>query len=152
MASFAGGSAIALLMTTLFAFDSNDDAQRAEAPQEVLVVASDYAFLPLPVMRSGPTIFSFVNQGKVNHEVAIFRIKSTATLDQYVKAPAGPERTALIDHFVGILIAFPDRPPEGRLSVDLVKGATYVVFCNFRDKPDAPQHMVLGMYTSFTPK
>jgi hypothetical protein len=34
----------------------------------------------------------------------------------------------------------------------LMPGTTYVVFCNLRDKLDAPGHLMFGMYTSFTPK
>ena len=123
-----------------------------EKPREITVAATDYAFLALPVMRSGPTVIGFTNQGKVNHEVAIGRLKPLVTLDEYIKTPAGPQRLALLDGFVGVLIAVPGKTADGKLWVDLVKDATYVVWCNFRDKPDAPQHMMLGMYTTFTPR
>ena len=120
--------------------------------QEITVAATDYAFLPLPAIRAGPLVVGFTNQGKVNHEVAIGRLNPGTTVDDYVKTPPGAQRLALIDGGVGILIAAPGKTAEGKLWVDAVKGATYVVWCNFRDKPDAPQHMVLGMYTTFTPR
>ena len=129
--------------------------QSAEAQPkvpEITVAATDYAFLVLPAMQSGPIVIGFSNQGKVNHEVAIGRLKSGTTLDEYVKTPPGPQRIALIDGGTMILIARPGKTADGKLWVDLVKGATYVVWCNFRDTPDAPQHMALGMYTSFTPR
>ena len=119
---------------------------------EITVAATDYAFLVLPAMQSGPIVIGFANQGKVNHEIAIGRLKPAGTLDEFVKTPPGPQRQALIDGYAGILIARPGKTADGKLWVDLVKGATYVVWCNFRDTPDAPQHMVLGMYTSFTPR
>lgn len=126
------------------------EAQR-KAP-EITVAATDYAFLVLPAMQSGPIVIGFANQGKVNHEVAIGRLKPGSTLDEFVKTPPGAQRQALLDGIAGILIARPGKTADGKLWVDLVKGATYVVWCNFRDTPDAPQHMVLGMYTSFTPR
>lgn len=151
MATIATGSAGVLLMMLMGMFPGAE-ARRGGAPREMTVTATDYAFLPLPPIESGATLFSFVNQGTVNHEVAIARLKATTSVETYVKTPPGPERAALVERSVGILIAPPGKPPEGRLLVDLKKGATYIVLCNFRDKPDAPQHMVLGMYTSFTPK
>jgi hypothetical protein len=63
-----------------------------------------------------------------------------------------PRRRELIDRSVGILIAGPGNAPDGRILVNLMRGTTYVVFCNLRDKPDAPGHLMFGMYTSFKPK
>jgi hypothetical protein len=124
-----------------------------ESNREIQVTANDYAFMPLPAnIEHGATVFSFVNDGKVRHELSIGRLKSTATVDQFVKADAGPNRAALIERSVGILIAGPGKSPDGKLLVDLRKGATYVVYCNLVDKPGAPPHMAMGMYTSFLPE
>ena len=141
------GSAAWLVLAMLF-----EPGNYQRKPQEVTVVANDYAFMPLPAIQSGPIVIGFTNQGKVNHEVAIGRLKPTVTVDQYVKTPPGPERLALLDAITGILIAGAGKTADGKLSANLVKDATYVVWCNFRDKPDAPQHMTLGMYTGFTPR
>ena len=122
------------------------------APPEITVTATDYAFLALPAVRPGRTIIGFVNKGKVDHEVAIGRLKPTATPEEFVKATPGAERRALLDGFVGILIAEPGKSGGGKLVADLAKGERYLVWCAFRDKPDAPQHLALGMYTIFTPR
>jgi plastocyanin len=129
-------------------------AQGAEKPPEIEVAASDYTFLPLTTrISAGPTIFSFVNQGKVQHELSIARLKSGVTLDDFSKAAAdAPRRREMVERSVGILIAGPGKAPDGRLLVNLQKGATYVVFCNLRDTPEAPGHLMFGMYTSFTPR
>jgi hypothetical protein len=148
MAPIGIGSAAWLVLAMLL----GQSIHPQRKPQEITVAATDYAFLALPAIKSGPIFISFTNQGKVNHEVAIGRLKPEATVDEFVKATPGPQRQALLDAFAGILIAFPGKSADGKLWVDLVKGATYVVWCNFRDKPDAPQHMVLGMYTTFTPR
>jgi len=127
-------------------------AQSASKPKQIDVVANDYAFLPLPAsISAGPTVFTFANQGKVMHEVNIARLKTGAKVAEFTKADALGRR-ALIERSVGILIGGPANRPDGRILVDLVKGSTYVVYCNFKDTPDAPAHLTLGMYTSFIPK
>jgi len=151
MATIGGGSAGVLLLM-LTALRPGLEARKDLEPREITVTANDYAFMPLPPIRSGPTVFSFVNQGKVDHEVSIVRLKATANVETYVKTPPGPDRRGQVERSVGILIAAPGGRPDGKIWVDLTKGATYVVLCNFRDKPDAPQHSTLGMYTSFTPR
>ena len=129
-------------------------AQKGGSPKHIDVTATDFAFPDFPAtIRAGPTIFSFINRGKVTHELSIARLKSGATLDDFANAKNDPARRRdLIDRSVGILIATPGNSPDGRLLADLRKGATYVVFCNLRDKPDAPGHLMFGMYTSFTPR
>jgi uncharacterized cupredoxin-like copper-binding protein len=129
-------------------------AQKAGAPRQIDVIAADFTFLPLPArIQAGPTIFTFANQGKVQHELSLARLKPGVTMEDFVKAREDqPRRRELIDRSVGILIAGPGNTPDGRILVNLMKGATYVVFCNLRDKPDVPGHLMFGMYTSFTPK
>lgn len=148
MAPMGIGSAAWLVLAMLL----GQSVHPQRKPQEITVAATDYAFLALPAIRSGPIVIGFTNQGKVNHEVAIGRLKPAVTVDQFVKTPPGPQRQALVDAVTGILIAGPGKTADGKLWANLVKDATYVVWCNFRDKPDAPQHMVLGMYTTFTPR
>jgi len=127
-------------------------AQREKKPTQIDVVAYDYAFLPLPtVISSGPTIFTFSNQGKFFHEVNIARLKPGTTVAEFTKAEA-IQRREMIERSVGILIAGPGKSPDGRILVNLVKGGTYIAYCQFRDTPDAPAHLMLGMYTSFTPR
>lgn len=127
-------------------------AQREKKPKEIDVVANDYAFLPLPAgISAGPTIFTFANQGKVFHEVNIVRLKAGATVAEFTKAEA-LRRREMIERSVGILIGGPGNRPDGRILVNLMKGSTYVAYCQFKDTPDAPAHLMLGMYTSFIPK
>ncbi len=132
-------------------------AQAAETPREIEVVANDYTFLPLPTsISAGPTLFSFLNQGKVQHELSIARLKAGVSLDDFSNATKSavdaPRRREMFERSVGILIAGPGKAPDGRLLVNLQKGATYVVFCNLKDTPDAPGHLTFGMYTAFSAK
>jgi hypothetical protein len=126
-------------------------AQFAKGMREIDVVANDYSFQPLPEkIEAGPAIFAFANQGKVEHEVSIGRLKAGVALDDVVKAfKEGAPTLGFFARSVGILDAAPGKSPDGRLLVDLVPGSTYFVFCNLKDKPDAPSHVMLGMYTAF---
>ena len=81
----------------------------------------------------------------------IVRLKAGATVAEFAKAEA-LQRREMIERSVGILIAGSGNRPDGRILVDLVKGSTYVAYCQFRDTPEAPAHLMLGMYTSFTPR
>lgn len=147
-AAFARSSALVLTLCLA----KPTAGQNSSSPTRIDVAATDFAFIAFPTqVRAGSTIFTFVNRGKVNHELAIARLKPDATLEDFAKAGQDiPRRAALIERFVGILIAGPEKRPDGSILVDLVKGATYVVYCNLRDKPDAPGHLMFGMYTSFT--
>ena len=129
-------------------------AQESRKPITIDIVANDYAFLALPPrVAAGSTVFTFENQGKVSHEVAIARLEPGTSVEDIVKvSKAGGRIRDVAPRVVGILIAAPGKKPEGRLLVDLVRGETYLVFCNFRDTPEAPPHMTLGMYTTFKPQ
>lgn len=126
-------------------------AQGAQGIRQIDVVANDYSFQPLPEkIAAGPTVFAFDNQGKVQHEMSIARLKPGVALVEVLKAfKEGAPRRDFFARSVGILVAGPGKSPDGRLLVDLVPGATYFVFCNLKDNPDAPGHIMLGMYTAF---
>jgi hypothetical protein len=129
-------------------------AQTGGTAKQIDVVANDYAFTLLPAhISAGPTIFAFANQGKVRHEMSIARLKAGATPEEMVKAfREETRRRDFVERSVGILIAGPGKSPDGRLLVDLVRGSTYVLFCNLKDTPDSPGHTMLGMYTTFRPE
>jgi plastocyanin len=138
-------------MLVVLAADSGSGARTRATPVQIDVVAKDYTFGPLPAhIAAGPTVFAFANQGSVQHEMSIARLKVGATPEALVKAvrDGGPRRD-IIERWVGLLISGPGRSPDGRLLVDLLPATTYVVLCNLKDSPTAPGHLTLGMYTSF---
>lgn len=130
-----------------------DAARRGQmpAPVQIEVVASDYAFSPLPAhIRRGATIFAFANHGKFRHEVSIARLRAGSSVEEVIKTLRdGGRQRDIIERSVGILIAGPGKSPDGRILVDLVPGATYVLVCNLKNTPDSPGHLMFGMYTSF---
>ncbi|HEY3114959.1 MAG TPA: hypothetical protein VGJ62_14865 [Gemmatimonadaceae bacterium] len=129
-------------------------ADRARSTAHVDVVGNDYAFNPLPKrIKPGTTIFSFANHGKVPHELSLGRLRKGVTIDEIITGvKAGGRPRDYIERPVGILVAGPGVSPEGKLLVDLQKGETYLVFCNFKDTPEAPAHILLGMYSIFRPE
>jgi hypothetical protein len=124
------------------------------APQDITVTASDYAFQLPDSLPAGPTVLHFDNAGKVAHEMAMAAmalLKPGVTLAQVmdrIKGGASPD--SLLDGIVGILIAVPGVPTVGGLSVELLPGRTYAMYCNFQDGPDKPPHSALGMVSSRT--
>ena len=143
-----------MLVAALTASSSYARAQEDKAPIRIDIVANDYAFMPLPArIAAGATVFTFANRGKVYHEMAIGRLKAGVTMEDLLKvSKAGGRLRDLVARSVGILVAGPGNSPDGRLLVDLLAGDTYVLFCNFKDTPDAQTHMTMGMYATFRPQ
>jgi plastocyanin len=144
---------LAMLCIPCVIFAQAADATHSGAATRVNIVANDYAFMPLPPHISpGAATFTFTNRGKVYHELALARLKTGVTIEDLVKAvKEGGRVRAYFDRSVGILMAGPGQSPDGRLMVDLQSGQTYVVYCNFKDTPEAPAHLMLGMYATFRP-
>jgi uncharacterized cupredoxin-like copper-binding protein len=120
-------------------------------PQAITVAASDYAFQLPDSLQAGPTVLHLKNAGQVDHEMGMALLKPGVTLPQVLaRIKAGGSPDSLLDGLVGVLIAKPGVSALGGLSVDLLPGRTYALFCNFQDGPDKPPHSSLGMVTSRT--
>jgi len=126
-------------------------ANRSRTTPHVDVVGNDYAFSPLPSrIKPGTTIFTFANHGKVRHELSLARLKKGVTVDELIAGvKAGGRPGDYFERSVGILVAGPGLSPDGKILVDLRGGESYLVFCNFKDTPEAPPHIMLGMYSAF---
>jgi hypothetical protein len=125
----------------------------AQSPAQVAILGDDYAFLhPPTTLPSGETLFAFENRGKVRHEMSLALLKPGVTADDAMRAVMDPgaRRRDLYDKSIGVLLAFPGDTAGGRLLVRLIPGRTYVILCTLRDKPDAPQHIALGMAAAFS--
>jgi hypothetical protein len=116
--------------------------------RDVTITGMDYAFGVPATIRPGLTAFTFENQGTVWHEMYLIRLKPGVSLDSLRRVPAGPQRRPLIEGG-GILLAGPGQRSTDRLLVDLKPGQTYTLICNFRDEPDKPPHLEMGMFAHF---
>lgn len=122
-----------------------------QGPQDITVTGSDYAFQLPDSLQAGRTVLHFKNVGKVDHEMGMALLKPGVTLAQVLeRIKAGHSPDSLLDGIVGILIAKPSVTTLGGLSVELLPGRTYAMFCNFQDGPDTPPHSSLGMVSSRT--
>jgi hypothetical protein len=120
-------------------------------PQAITVTGTDYAFQLPDSLQAGPTVLHLTNAGQVDHEMGMALLKPGVTLPQVLaRIQAGGSPDSLLDGLVGILIAKPGVTTLGGLSVELLPGRTYAMFCNFQDGPDKPPHSSLGMVTSRT--
>lgn len=127
-------------------------ANGADAIPEVHVQGADYAFVGVPeTLSAGRTAFAYQNIGKVRHEMGIERLVAGRTMADVM----APDATKLPDDSVyagtaGILITRPGETAPGMVLVDLQPGATYLLWCDFRDSLGAKRHSEMGMLKAFT--
>jgi hypothetical protein len=134
-------SALGLAILTLTAC-----AASQPSVNEVTVTGSDYAFGVPRTLPPGPTAFSFENTGQVPHEMILVRLREGVSLPQLMEAAeGGQDPQEFTEGGVAILIASPGETTGSRTLVDLLPGRSYALVCNFRDGPDQPPHIALGM-------
>lgn len=125
---------------------------RAPASPEVLVVANEYAFIAPDTLVAGMTTFTLQNQGKQQHEMLLGLMRPGVTAAQVVDAAThGANFRQLPGVYLegamqGALFAWPGTTSSARLTIDLVRGRSYVLLCTFRDSTAAPQHAAMGMF------
>ncbi len=98
----------------------------------------------------GSTAFRLVNQGKVLHEVQLYRFRPGISRDSALRMLATdqiPEEAIDVDG--GVLIAGPADSSAQELLAPLRRGDIYALECAFRDAPDKPEHRDLGMVAVF---
>ena len=119
-------------------------------PARVSVVATEYAFIGFPAtIAAGPTAFSFENRGEVRHEMTIILLRPGLTVKDVMAAGTSASGPKTAESLIGLLIARRHESAGGQLLVDLKSGRRYLVICNLKDTPDAQQHSMLGMVTTF---
>lgn len=125
-------------------------APQAAEIAEIAVTGNDYAFQLPDSLPAGRTAFSFRNEGQVPHEMIFVALREGASLAEVVERErSGGDWRELVEPSAAILIAEPATEAGGRILVDLERGRSYALVCNFRDGPDAPPHTELGMLKSF---
>ena len=121
------------------------------AAHDVTVIALDYAYQSPDTLPAGMTTFSLQNKGKVLHEVFIARLPKTVTVAEFVRAAQQLNFMDLAKAHTdgippGVLFASPGETSPARLSIDLDRGRTYMLFCNLRDTPQSQRHNAMGMF------
>ncbi|MDE3150864.1 MAG: hypothetical protein KGL93_01320 [Gemmatimonadota bacterium] len=123
------------------------------AVHRVVIEAHDYAYVVPTTVPAGPTLFEFVNRGRVRHEVQFFRVKAGVTANQarsYLATGDIPWSAVDTTSGAGVLIAIPGDSAHEQLYVDLARGEHYALMCQFQDSSKAPPHATLGMVALLT--
>lgn len=116
------------------------------ATNEVTIIGLDYAFGGPRTLPPGSTAIAFENQGEVDHEMILVRLKEGVTLDQVLEGVgAGADPSGFTEGGAAILLVGPGQTADSRVQVELLPGRTYALVCNLQDEPDAPPHTALGM-------
>ena len=110
------------------------------------IVATDYAFRYPRTISPGLHTFVMRNEGKQRHQLSIELLKKGVTLDSLMKVgAAGGDVDALLEGGYGLVHARAGTQNLGGLTIDMLPERDYVIACFFRDGPDAPEHVDLGM-------
>ena len=127
---------------------AGQNCTQAAPIHQVVVTATEYAFGVPDTLPPGLTVFRLKNDGNQRHEMVLARLKDGIALSLFVRAMAtDADVGALIDLPGGATFARPgfhDNPMG--IAVVLVRGRSYVIWCGFRDSPEAPMHSRLGMF------
>jgi hypothetical protein len=145
-----GRAVCAAALVALFGgFASNPNKPVAT---QVTIVGTDYAFVGIPEkIRAGQAFFAFRNEGKVRHELSFARLKPGISADSVLaEMRSGGRRRNFIDGSGALIVSAPgEESSRARIVLDLKKGENYIVTCTLKDTPDAPPHLMLGMYATF---
>ena len=128
-----------------------DKPAATAVPNDVVIVATDYAFKAPATVRPGLVNFRFSNTGRVRHELNIHQLKPGVSIDQFIKTIREDKTVRpLIVGAVGVLFAEPGGHSNSGLAVNVLPGENYAVICIFRDSTDAKAHYEMGMYSLIT--
>jgi hypothetical protein len=118
----------------------------------VPVVAHDYAFAAPDTIAGGMTAFTLENRGLQPHEMFIGLLRPGIRASQIMEAAKlGTTFRFLPEVYLegamyGALFAWPGTTSPARLTVELVRGRSYILLCTLHDSTTAPQHAALGMF------
>jgi hypothetical protein len=121
-----------------------------QAPRMVEIHGKDYAFAAPATLPSGNTIFRFINDGSVLHEVQLFQFrqgtspKAAATL-----LAAGSLPDSAYAGSGAVLITAPGTAAREQVIIPLGRGEVYGMLCEFRNADSLPRHSAMGMWAVF---
>lgn len=111
------------------------------------IAATDYAFQYPRELAPGRHTFIMRNDGKQRHQLSIELLKKGVTVDSIMKVgKAGGDVYALVDGAFGLVHARAGQHHIGGLTLDMLPEREYLIACFFRDTPQSPAHVDLGMF------
>ena len=122
-----------------------------ERPQDIHVVANDYALLAPDTVPAGLARFSLENRGRAVHELMLGLLQPGKGARDIVQAGQANVRFRdLPQHYLedpsfGAQFAWPGATSPAQITVRLQAGRDYALLCTLRDSTTAPMHAALGM-------
>jgi hypothetical protein len=126
--------------------------QRPSLATLVRVVAHDYSLDAPDTLPAGRVEFALQNDGRKDHELIVGLLRPGMTAADVIAAhQRGVALRQLQNAYLdgmpgGVLLASPGTTAAATLSMSLVRGRDYLLFCQFRDTLGAPPHTLLGMF------
>ena len=148
----------ALLMAALLfvgtACASEDSPEEASSPEaasptpeaEIDVIAREYEFDLSETLVVGETTFKLRNEGKEQHELVIFKLKTGRPAEKVLKLPQSEARKLVEE--VGGTFARPGSTAGNPIRAELTPGV-YALVC-FIPAPDGTPHFAKGMVEEVT--
>lgn len=124
-------------------------APHALKPAPVFVVrAKDFSFVAPAEIKSGPTTFKLVNEGKELHHLTLVKLDSGKTMKDFSEAMQKPGPFPAWTSFVGgPNPAAPGKSVEATLTLE---PGQYVMLCFINSPGDPKPHMAKGMVRPLT--
>lgn len=118
------------------------------SPASVHVIGTDYAFDMPDSVLAGPTVITFENRGKQEHEAIFVRIKPGVTSREFADSLASGANVRVL-RATGSAVLFANPGTNNQLvsvRVDFKRGERWALYCQFADSAGAPSHKQLGMF------
>jgi hypothetical protein len=117
-------------------------------PHVDTIIGVDYAFRAPVTLAPGKHTLTFVNAGKVLHEVNVALLRRGVTAEQALKAMKADGDFDGVEEWMGVLFAVGGASTMGRLEVTLLPEREYVISCSLTNDDHPPTHLALGMFGS----
>jgi hypothetical protein len=118
-----------------------------QAPRTVEIHGKDYAFAAPARLPSGKTVFRFINDGSVLHEVQLFQFRKGTSPGVAARLlAAAPLPDSAYDGSGAVLITPPGTAAREQVIISLARGDVYGLLCQFRNADSLPRHSAMGMW------
>jgi hypothetical protein len=118
-----------------------------QTSRTVEIHGQDYAFMAPAAVPPGSTIFRFVNDGSVLHELQLFQFrKGTSPKAAATLLAAGPLPDSAYEGSGAVLITSPGTAAREQVIIPLGRGEVYGLLCQFRNADSLPRHSAMGMW------
>jgi hypothetical protein len=118
-----------------------------QASRTVEIHGKDYAFAAPATLPPGNTVFRFINDGSVLHEVQLFQFrKGTSSERAATLLAAGPLPDSAYEGSGAVLITAPGTAAREQVVISLTRGDVFGLLCEFRNGDSLPRHSAMGMW------